>query len=74
MTHTHSDSGSRSPRDLAMPPFVGAARADAASALRCQQTINKELAKFVKTKSTILKSCKEGAVKRAIPRARSIAR
>jgi hypothetical protein len=52
---------------LLAPPFTGAAQADAASALRCQQTINKELAKFMKTKSSILKSCKEGAVKRGDP-------
>lgn len=47
--------------------FAAVAHADATSALRCQQTINKELAKFVKTKSAILKSCKEGAVKRGVP-------
>ncbi len=52
---------------LALPPFVGIVRADAASALRCQQTINKELAKFVKTKSSILKSCKESSVKKGDP-------
>lgn len=49
------------------PPLTAVVRADAASALRCQQTIGKELAKFVKTKSTILKSCKENAVKRGVP-------
>ncbi len=52
---------------MGLPPFIGVARGDAASALRCQQTINKELAKFVKTKSTILKSCKEGTVKKGDP-------
>jgi hypothetical protein len=52
---------------LFVPSFTDAAHADATSALRCQQTINKELAKFVKTKSSILKSCKEGAVKRGEP-------
>jgi hypothetical protein len=43
------------------------AHADAVSAARCQQTINKELAKFVKTKSTILRVCKEGAVRKGVP-------
>ncbi len=52
---------------LALPPFVGTVRADAESALRCQQTINKALAKFVKTKSSILKSCKESSVKKGDP-------
>jgi hypothetical protein len=52
---------------MGLPPFSGVARGDAASALRCQQTINKELAKFVKTKSTILKNCKEGTVKKGDP-------
>lgn len=51
----------------ALPPFVGAARGDAASALRCEHTINKELAKFTKTKSTILRKCKESAVKKGVP-------
>jgi hypothetical protein len=52
---------------MVLPPAVGTVRADAASALRCRQTINKELGKFVKTKSTILRKCKESAVKRGVP-------
>ena len=51
----------------AAPPLADVALADAASALRCQQTIGKELTKFMKTKSQILKTCKEGAVKRGEP-------
>jgi hypothetical protein len=52
---------------VALPPFVGTVCADAASALRCQQTINKELAKFIKIKSTTLRKCKESAVKNQVP-------
>lgn len=52
---------------LALPVFTGTVHADAASALRCQQTINKELVKFTKTKSTILRKCKESAVKKGVP-------
>jgi hypothetical protein len=52
---------------LALPPYLTAARADATSALRCQQTINRELAKFVKMKAMILKTCKEGSVRRGDP-------
>jgi hypothetical protein len=51
----------------AAPPFAHVAFADAASALRCRQTIGKELAKFMKTKSQILKTCKEAAVKKGDP-------
>lgn len=49
------------------PRLADVASADAASALRCQQTIGKELAKFLKTKSQILKTCKESAVKKGDP-------
>ena len=49
------------------PRLVGVAHADAASALRCQQTINKELSKFTKKKSAILKKCKEASVKTGVP-------
>jgi hypothetical protein len=52
---------------LVLPPFIDAARADATSALKCRQTISKELAKFVKTKSSVLRKCKEGAVKNGVP-------
>jgi hypothetical protein len=52
---------------MVLPPYAGTVRADVASALRCRQTINKELGKFVKTKSTILRKCKESAVKRGVP-------
>jgi hypothetical protein len=44
-----------------------AVQADAASALKCQRTINKELGKFIKTKSRILQKCKERAVKQLDP-------
>ncbi len=47
--------------------WTSPARGDAASAARCQQTINKELAKFIKTKSTILRICKENAVRKGTP-------
>jgi hypothetical protein len=50
---------------LLAAPF--SARADAVSAGRCQRTINKELGKFVKTKSKIMQKCKEGVVKRGNP-------
>lgn len=43
------------------------AQADAVSALRCERTINKEFAKFIKTKSRILQKCKESAVKKGVP-------
>jgi hypothetical protein len=46
---------------------VQVAQADTVSALRCERTINKEFAKFIKTKSRILQKCKESSVKRSIP-------
>jgi hypothetical protein len=38
-----------------------------ADALDCQQTINKELGKFMRVKANVLKTCKQGAVKRGVP-------
>ena len=52
---------------FAVFPLANTVHADAASALRCQRTINKELAKFVKTKTKILQKCKNGAVTKAAP-------
>lgn len=52
---------------LALPPLASTAHADAASALRCRQAISREIAKFVKTKSGILKQCKQSAVQRGAP-------
>jgi hypothetical protein len=52
---------------IALMPVASRVQADSASALKCQRTINKELAKFVKTKSRILQKCKQNAVKRLDP-------
>jgi hypothetical protein len=52
---------------IVLLPGASTVQADAASILKCQRTINKELAKFVKTKSRILQKCKESAVKRLDP-------
>lgn len=52
---------------LVLPPVMTVGWADATSALRCRQTISKELAKFVKTKSSVLRQCKEDAVKKGVP-------
>jgi hypothetical protein len=52
---------------LTLPLVARFAYADAASALRCQQTINKQLSTFIRKKAKILRTCKEGAVKRADP-------
>jgi hypothetical protein len=38
-----------------------------ADALGCQQTINKELGKFTRIKAAVLRTCKQGAVKRGVP-------
>jgi hypothetical protein len=43
---------------LVLLVFRAAAHADAASALRCRQTIDKELTKLTKTKSSILRKCR----------------
>lgn len=52
---------------IALMPVASSVLADEVSLLKCKRTINKELAKFVKTKSRILQKCKESAVKRADP-------
>jgi hypothetical protein len=46
---------------------AGSARADAVSAAQCQRSIVKELAKFTKVKSKILRRCKVGVVKKLDP-------
>jgi hypothetical protein len=66
-THFYRSLTSSAVALLLLLSLRGSALADAASALRCQQTINRELAKFVKSKSRILRVCKEKSIKKGVP-------
>jgi hypothetical protein len=66
-THFYRSLTSSAVALLLLLSLRGSALADAASALRCQQTINRELAKFVKNKSRILRVCKEKSIKKGVP-------